>query len=813
MTNGDIKKEDVKESNEQIESNEDVDNLNDDDDTKESNEDVLDLKVEVDNDSNNEDVKESNEEFKEFNEEFKGSNEDLKESNEEIKGSNEDLKESIHESKESNEDVKDLKEESDDDVKESNEDDCIEEVKEETNSNSDEVMEVDSDNYIVNDNEDNQIENGINKEDEKVVELANSEKDVQEIADEDDVEMDEIEDITEADEIAENNEIVETETTANDKCDKDNDNTSVLESTNDSGENDVMIIDNDTPKENGQSHAKSDDNETTVISDDGEDSAPTPITKNKKLLIVGSPRRSTRNRNRRSYVESEKEDESDESDVEEIMPQDPLAIQNDVNTIKRNRMPGSTIVVKDTKRLVEIAAKTNPSNSGKKEPTLVIIDTNSILSGRGPVPLVPKPAISSSYPSILPAAVPAQGVYPPNMRATITPIPMNTHSSKSLSSSHSSSHSSSAQPILPSLTDDMFVVEAPSFIVPYVYEKPPLKDFKEFLKELEKEIIEQKKKEAEQIKEEKDKTESDEEKSEIEEQTVVAESEESIKETPKVDNYLEEERKSYFESPLCKFFIDIGNNLVQEFVQTDLLKQQKRKRDREQGQNTQTNNTIKSLLKSLEFSKENNEPYKVEMKRCEFCTFKTESSLAMAFHLETPHMKNYIYKCNFCPYEVRSPHDILFHMEAEHAIRGRLERAPAFHQCPNCPFEDNQKSKLSRHLVACMRKFRPEKNLEPPLDWEPPAKIPRVPRMKPSMNKTAALYQMAKSSLYDFVPKMQSNNALNRGRGRPTLGAPVKQQAMIRSNPAMIYKHSMSGGSVLVPTNYQMSGNHIYQVI
>lgn len=61
----------------------------------------------------------------------------------------------------------------------------------------------------------------------------------------------------------------------------------------------------------------------------------------------------------------------------------------------------------------------------------------------------------------------------------------------------------------------------------------------------------------------------------------------------------------------------------------------------------------------------------MEIKKCEFCNFKTESKLAMAYHLETPHMKNFVYKCNFCPYEVRSPHDILFHMEAEHAVRGK----------------------------------------------------------------------------------------------------------------------------------------------
>ncbi|ENN75546.1 hypothetical protein YQE_07889, partial [Dendroctonus ponderosae] len=277
---------------------------------------------------------------------------------------------------------------------------------------------------------------------------------------------------------------------------------------------------------------------------------------------------------------------------------------------------------------------------------------------------------------------------------------------------------------------------------------------------------------------------------------------------------------SYFESPLGKFFMDIGFNMVQEYVQSDLLKQQKRKRDREQGANPETNKTISSLIKNIEMSKGNNEHFKMEIKKCEFCNFKTESKLAMSYHLETPHMKNFVYKCNFCVYEVRSPHDILFHMEAEHAVRGHLERAPAFHQCPSCPFEDNQKGKLSRHLVVCARKFKPDRNLEPPPDWEPPAKIPRMPKMRATgLNATVAAYQTLAANKgaqqYQFLSKMHlqanaaSSSALNRGRGRPSLGPNVKGQSLIRPQ-GMIFKQQ-SGGQVLVPANYQLSGSQVFQ--
>lgn len=186
---------------------------------------------------------------------------------------------------------------------------------------------------------------------------------------------------------------------------------------------------------------------------------------------------------------------------------------------------------------------------------------------------------------------------------------------------------------------------------------------------------------------------------------------------------------NYFDCSLGKFFMDIGLNLVQEFVQNDLLKQQNRKlaREKRAGHSTRaTESSIASLTKNLEISQEKNSPYRYKQNKCEFCSFKSESMLIMLHHLETPHMKNSVYKCNYCSFEIRSPHDILYHMEAEHNVRGKLERAPAYHQCANCPFEDNGKGKLARHLLPCSRKFKPETNLAPPIEWEPPAKIPKV---------------------------------------------------------------------------------------
>lgn len=622
--------------------------------------------------------------------------------------------------------------------------------------------------------------------------------------------------------------------------------------------------------------------------------------KKPSMSIVNiTPRRSSRNLNKqqKSYVEKEAEFESSGSDgaaiimagrkrpaggsgtgeddeIEEITPTDPLA--DEPSRSSASKMRGNkTIVVSDTKGLVEFASNTKASRSNKKEPTLVIIDTNSILSGRGPIPVsqqagsnsllhsssssapipvsLPIPAgafanaarggsgSSSSAFSVIPIGLPAQGMYsqfknpPPQIKpivvgpasTSVTPVPMAQSTAASTLSATTITTVASTQPtnkqppvILPSLTDDMFVVEAPSFIVPYVYEKPPMKSLKEHIEKIEIDIKQQAAEEAEREQEraeeskdsapEKTSRSDSEEKSVADGDAAVASSKDKVDESAKEDatkddskqpdqdgetavkdqtakeqdksdaekkvtskegdsaermevdeepdtaskppataaaatavesdivkkmeidsspvNAVKEIEKkitagpttgtddpkkpvSYFDNPLGKFFMQIGLNLVQEHVQTDLLRSQKRKRDKEGVKcSPDVHSAIDELTKTLESSKENNDPFKLELKKCELCSFKTESLLVMAHHLETPHMKNYTYRCNFCPLEVRSPHDILFHMEAEHNIRGRLERAPAFHQCPNCPFEDNQKGKLTRHLISCSKKYRPERN-------------------------------------------------------------------------------------------------------
>ena len=313
-----------------------------------------------------------------------------------------------------------------------------------------------------------------------------------------------------------------------------------------------------------------------------------------------------------------------------------------VNSPEELNETNENAIVVNTKSLAELANATNGTSNNfvtvtkeqSKEPTLVIIDTNSILSGKGPVP-VQKRTISSSISlsnqlnSVRPMIRSDILLAPPRMQ-------MQTNTIK--------------------IPDDAFLIEAPSFIVPYVFEQAGEKVLKDHLKELANEIKKEKK--------EKEKATSNGEPE--------AEEEEAAPEVKKSEDY--------FESPVGKLLLNVGMNLVQEYVQVDLLKLQRRKAEKERSKNRmgsvpiQTQQSIISLKNNIEESKENNEAFRFPLKKCRLCNFKTESELVMSTHLETPHMKNCSYRCNFCKHSTKVPHDILYHMQSEHAIKPRLER-------------------------------------------------------------------------------------------------------------------------------------------
>lgn len=353
--------------------------------------------------------------------------------------------------------------------------------------------------------------------------------------------------------------------------------------------------------------------------------------------------------------------------------------------------------------------------------------------------------------------------------------------------------------LLPGLTDDMFVLEAPSFIVPYIYEKPPNDNIREVIKAIESKyaltpedlatvekadefdmMTEQNKEDkpneqqanakgkkkkkrgddeswSEQSDDDDDEDDDDDSESGVRTKVLIKEANDdltalkgAIKPAAALatsggvasNTASKPGQENYFESPLGKFFMDIGVGLVQEYVQSDLLRLQKRKMRKSLSRDPKDfEMAINALSGNLQASKTKNAPFKFTMKRCEFCNFKSESALSMANHYETPHMNGVLYKCNFCTFEIRNATEIVYHMEAVHNIKARLIKPLPYHQCANCGFEDNGKAKLARHLPVCLKKFRPELNLAPPNDWEAPAKIPRI-KPRHGLVGTATAYQV-----------------------------------------------------------------------
>ena len=411
-------------------------------------------------------------------------------------------------------------------------------------------------------------------------------------------------------------------------------------------------------------------------------------------------------------IEDVEEVKDDDSDIQEVEQEDPLNHSVSITPKNSGEKKPNVVTIDDLKTLQRLATSAKQSMDKAKSDNLMVIDTQSIIAGKmgSGVSITPaKPKTPAALPSslnITPAGLTlGSGVtIKPNRPAStgagsgVSVTPVSSNKSQELND--------------PNLTDDTFVVEAPSFIVPYVYEKPPVETMSDFKESINKKIEERRK---------------DKEKRKAEGEENVSEDEEAPVEKPK--RLPDKENKdAFFTSTLGKFFSDLGMNLVQEYVQKDLLRQQQKRSQKDKS--AAVMHAIKSLQQNLDDTRENVMDFKFDLKKCKFCSFRTESRLVMQHHMETPHMRNFIYRCNFCEFETKIPQEVLYHMDSIHGVKGKLERAPYFHQCPQCPFEDNGKGKLTRHKMGCDKRFIERQNQTPDRDWDPPAKI-RPPPVRP----------------------------------------------------------------------------------
>ena len=622
-------------------------------------------------------------------------------------------------------------------------------------------------------------------------------------------------------------------------------------------------------KETEDNDKSGDSNESGEPSKSGKEKGNKTPKKKKRVEEVSlddSPplRRSSRKKTPTKYAELEKDIEfvvedndmdiqeirDDDSDIQEVEPEDPLGgatISITKSTKSNSGKKPSVVTIDDLKTLQRLATSAKKNVDDEKKEKLTIIDTQAILAGKmgSGVSITPaKPRSSLNITSLGLTLGSGVTIKPNTPKPLTSSVTITSTSTTTLSSSPAQKEESYD----PNLTDDTFVVEAPSFIVPYVYEKPPkegIKDFKASIEKLQKEADEKEKEEKEKEKKVKEEEKAkrreerqkkrdnneeveDDTEDEKEEEEVEADKEESKDSEKKEDTEekKKEEKESYFTSLLGKFFMELGMNLVQEYVQKDLLHQQKRRAHKDKS--AAVMHAIMSLQKNLDDSKDQNAIFHHDLRKCKFCSFRTESRVVMQHHMETPHMKNFIYRCNFCEYETKIPQEVLFHMDSIHGVKGKLERAPYFHQCPQCPFEDNGKGKLTRHKLGCDKRFKSELNQQPERDWDPPAKIKPQPirpgygtynnylpgkspisgiRPGQSLLPNRNFGQSQRMQMMNSMNSMNSANSMNRGqlanRGRPV--GSYKGPADLRiPTPGGIQQNKIRGMSPQMLASQQM---------
>ena len=395
--------------------------------------------------------------------------------------------------------------------------------------------------------------------------------------------------------------------------------------------------------------------------------------------------------NQMSEEEEEEEDDEDieevkdsssDSDIMEVDAEDNIDSLTTSKFSKTNfdnsKGTGTTgagktniVTIDDMKTLKALADSAKANKQLQSEKAMALLETNRILSGRQTSGVTITPAVRTLPPGLtisqsrtgLPLNAPSVGKLPLPAGISVSPASSSTGNVNQVLPNKISEQLDD-----PNLTDDTFVVEAPSFIVPYVYEKPPKESIKDFKLSIEKLQNETKEKEEKKKDDEKKKMDSlpldDNEKSKetdgknvspsksIENKSDSDKKDEQIKKDEaspdvkeaKSENTQASVKKSdtFFDSSLGKLFFDLGMNLVTETVQVDLLAEQQRRAKK--GKSAAVMHAIMSLKANIEQSKERNQSFHMELKKCRFCSFRTESQAVLDHHMETPHMKGTNYR-------------------------------------------------------------------------------------------------------------------------------------------------------------------------
>jgi hypothetical protein len=305
-------------------------------------------------------------------------------------------------------------------------------------------------------------------------------------------------------------------------------------------------------------------------------------------------------------VREEDDDDEDSSDSIMEVEEDPLAMDSrpapPALTSAAVKTKTNIVTIDDVKMLQALAnsarrlQQQKQEEAARKSSGAVAIDTAAILAAKSS-----GVTITPAKPRVLPLGTigsdvtiskvsrkPAgQSVHLPAC-TTMTSVNSGSAAASAAASPQNSAfgHSKQGQLNDPNLTDDTFVVEAPSFIVPYVYEKPPKETFAAFKKSVEKLESELESKDV-----------AEKEKSDSAEAGSKETAKEKDGEKPAAEAAKKPASESFFDSSLGKCLVNMGMNLVQEYVQADLLREQQRKSQKDKSASVM--HAIMSLKKNL----------------------------------------------------------------------------------------------------------------------------------------------------------------------------------------------------------------------
>ncbi|KAK3581110.1 hypothetical protein CHS0354_033902 [Potamilus streckersoni] len=167
-------------------------------------------------------------------------------------------------------------------------------------------------------------------------------------------------------------------------------------------------------------------------------------------------------------------------------------------------------------------------------------------------------------------------------------------------------------------------------------------------------------------------------------------------------------------SAITAFLQELGSDIVKEAVYKDIIQIQTNKKET----GKLTDSEVVSLEKMKTVYKETKDrvgDLKLDYKKCRACNFITESRNVMAYHKEFAHngLKEGDLLCARCNFSTRNKEAFVFHMESEHELQGKIIEKRAFYECELCPFETNNKNKLTRHRFRCAKQFKLQQNLQP----------------------------------------------------------------------------------------------------